>query len=61
MRYLTGEVVLLALVLLPALGGGLAYLLRSALLRSILLVLVALLHTALVALTWMRPGASAAG
>jgi hydrogenase-4 component F len=61
MRYLTGEVILLALVLLPALGGGVAYLLRSALLRSIVLVLVALLHTALVALTWMRPAASVAG
>jgi hydrogenase-4 component F len=56
-----GGAVLLALVLLPALGGGVAYLLRSPRARSVVLVALAFVHTVLVALVWARPGASAAG
>lgn len=58
---MTPAVTLLALVVVPALGAGIAYTLRSARGRSIVLIGTALVHTALVGIVWLRPGLSAAG
>ena len=58
---MTFSMTLLALVIVPALGAGIAYLLRSARARSAVLMIAALLHTALVGLVWLRPTLSAAG
>ena len=55
------ELLLVALIAVPALGAGGAYLLRSLRARSIVLLAVALVHTGLVAVVWARPGASAVG
>jgi hydrogenase-4 component F len=48
----------LALVLLPLIAGGVAFVLRSNTLRLTLLVIVALVHAGLVALCWMNSPAS---
>lgn len=53
--------ILLTLILAPASGAGIAYALRSARARAGVLLATALLHTLLVGLVWLRPGASAAG
>lgn len=55
------DLLLFALIVAPALGAGAAYLLRGLRARLAVLLAVALLHTALVAVVWARPGASAAG
>ena len=57
---MTTSVTLLALVIAPALGAAIAYPLRRARARSVVLVITALVHTALVGVVWARPALSAA-
>ena len=57
---MSAGVVLFGLVLVPAFGAAVAYALRGAPARSIVLVGTALLHALLVGLVWLRPGLSAA-
>ena len=58
---MTRSAVLLALVIVPALGGAIAYVIRSARARSVILMITALLHTAMVGVVWIDPRLSAAG
>ena len=58
---MTRSSILLALVILPALGAALAYALRSARARSVALISTALVHTVLVGVIWFDPALSAAG
>jgi hydrogenase-4 component F len=57
----TFSIALLALVIAPASGAAIAYPLRSARARSVVLIITALLHTALVGVVWLRPGVAAPG
>jgi hydrogenase-4 component F len=57
----TASVTLLMLVGAPALGAAIAYPIRSARVRSAVLVITAALHTTLVGVVWTRPALDAAG
>ena len=52
--------ILFAIILLPAAGAAVAYLLRRAQARSTVLLSAAVVHAVLVAILWFHPGASTA-
>jgi hydrogenase-4 component F len=57
---MSAQLILYGLIVVPALGAALAYTVRGARARSIVLISTALLHTLLVGVVWLRPGLSAA-